>query len=510
MTNYLISQHIFLFPFMWETPGQGLHYLFDGHKQNKRGLLTHLENWEIDYLNIVEDKDYNEFVYFYKPVRPVIYTYRDAPVMILNYKHTKVSRASYCEIEINQKVYHLDIVAITLKLYKTGIGIVSLHLGNREYNQMEDILAINSLSKVIYPPTLPLDKAREDYFPHSLKFFLDKEHYLEEAFKENYKEKPTQIASFMMALLGAPFASVTKSYTKGIKNAFIYIEPIIGSHMFTLCLYQSHQMIEQIKNKTMTLDCLDTFVLLSNKIKTDLKEGNLEHMAIEYLCGNQSIYGISRYALICISDERIDSKIYDQLVTLILAQRATLLNFSNQLSMISALPKEELVHAIQNAYEIYIQFINQMYFEEVTEAMQGELIYEKLATKFRLQKELRQLDFEMDEIHEYATLIEQSDSKFKMDLVTIVGASLVIPTFVTGFFGMNIFENAFYNWWKHKEVILWINSYALLPILSLLLFYTWSRKLNKRYLFQRLLLLVLTLASLSILIFQGCGLIAKK
>lgn len=491
---------------MWETPGKGLHYLFNGDKEIKRGLLTHLDNWQIEYLDIDKDKDYNEFVYFYKPVRPVIYTYKDAPVMTLNYKHKGITKSSWCEIEIKQKKYRLSLLSISLKLYKTGIGIFALQLENNQYEQMEDILAINSLSKVIYPPVLPLEKAREDYFPDAIKLYLDDKHYLQEAFKEDYKKMPTQIVPFMMALLGKSFASATQKNTKGIKNSLIYIEPIIGSHMFTLCIYRNSWMVENIKNKSIDLEFLNSFILLSHQIQTNLKEGNLGHMAIEYLYGNQCVYGISRYALICISEEKIDSKIYDQLVTLILAQRATLLNFANQLSIISTLPKQELVPAIQNVYEIYIQFINQMYFEEVTEAMQGELIYEKLAIKFKIQKELHQLDFEMEEIHEYASLIEQSHSKFKMDLLTIIGASLVIPTFVTGFFGMNILEETFYEWWRHKEVLLWMNSYALFPILMLLMLFTWGRKLNKRYMFQRLLLLILTLISLTILILYGCGL----
>ena len=200
-----------------------------------------------------------------------------------------------------------------------------------------------------------------------------------------------------------------------------------------------------------------------------------------------------------------ESKLYNQLVILALMQKASLLHFGNQIAFIADLPKNELVSAIGNLYEIYIQFISQMRFNEVTVDVQGSYIYNELLRQLSIERGVKELDFEMQEIHEYATLIDKAQSKGKMDFLTIIGTALVIPTFVTGFFGMNILEEQFMDWWQHIEIMLWFNGYVMLPVLAVLLIYSFWTKKSRKSMVTRNILLGLFIISFYILIRWGCG-----
>lgn len=89
---------------------------------------------------------------------------------------------NFFKIHIKEQLFLLDIKQIRLKLYKTGIGLLSFELLNHHYLQLEEIEAINSFSKMIYPPILPLEKARNEWFPESVSMRLNKETYIEELF----------------------------------------------------------------------------------------------------------------------------------------------------------------------------------------------------------------------------------------------------------------------------------------------------------------------------------------
>lgn len=53
-----------------------------------------------------------------------------------------------------KKTYSLILEKISLDVYDQGIGIFSLHLGNKEYKKPEEILLINQFGRRLYPPFL--------------------------------------------------------------------------------------------------------------------------------------------------------------------------------------------------------------------------------------------------------------------------------------------------------------------------------------------------------------------
>ena len=489
-----ISEHVFIFPFSWKSSSQLPERLFYPHIELKGKGFDHLKQWQVHYSTIEDDQDYNELVYFYKPIRSALYTFEKEPIIVRNYIFQHLDETQFFKLVVKGKSFSLDIKQIRLKLYKTGIGLLSFELLNNQYLQLEEIEAINSFSKMIYPPMLPLEKARNEWFPESVSMRLNKDTYIEELFTADYYKESLIISPLIMFILGAPFVckEKEKSYNR------IVIEPILGNQMFCCCIYQSPLLVDTIEKGEVAQERLEQFMTLNRKMSYSGTSSSIKN---EY-----SIYGINRFMLLCITKEWLEGKLYNQLVTLVLMQRATLLSLSTEIARISTLPKYALSEAISSIYEIYIQFINQLYFKEVTEEGEGARIYEELTKAFKIEEELSQLNFEVDEVHEYATLVEQAASNMKVQLLTIAGAALILPSFVTGFFGMNIFKEEALHWWEHRQVVLWLNSYVLLPTLVVTIFCTWTKRKRMKYFVMKLLLISLFLMSMVVTIKYGCDL----
>ena len=492
MHDSMKSIHVFYFPFSWEYKNINSRQILKGYRSKKTREKIILEGWANKNFQALTDESYNEYVYFYKPVLQMLYDV-EGKSNVYTYEKQGIHNESFVQIKVEEKSYRLSMKNMELRLYKSGVGILSFECVNTQYDAPEDIMAINSLSKSVYPYKLPLKYAHKDLFPKEIKFYFSSEEEITERFEIDYKKAPMCIGEMLRKILGTSFVFEDKFLEKGK----VRIAPLLGNRMFVLCMYQDTVFFREVKNKTVSQRFLNSFILFSKKEK--LLEG------ITYLDLPKVIYGISRFSLVCIMSSNKEAKLYNQLVLLALMQKASLLHFSNEIAFIADLPKQELVSAIENLYEIYIKFISQMRFNEVTVDVQGSDLYNELLRQLSIERDVKELDFEMQEIHEYAILIDKAQSKGKMDFLTIIGTALVIPTFVTGFFGMNILQEHFMDWWNHIEIILWFNGYVLLPIGIVLLIYSFWTKKSRKSMVTRNLLLIFLIISFYILIKWGCG-----
>ncbi len=502
MKKELISEHIFLFPFSWHYNHKKETNLFMQHNQIQNKLFNKLAGWKIHDLKIATEKDYNEFVYFYKPIRTALYTMHKGPIIVRNYTYEKLADVNYFMITVSGMTYKLYIEEIGLKIYKTGIGLLSFTMRNTAYKEIEAIEAINSFSKGVYPPILPLSKAKEELFPDEIILHLNEACHIVESYKENYLKNGLKISNIIMTVLGEDFDIKVQNE----KPSKITIDTILGNQMFCLCVYKNQEVLKHIQEATASYEDLERMMTINKKIAYHEADDIPEHIGSTYYLKNQdSIYGISRFALLCVTREIPEDRLYDQLVSLVLMQRATLLSLSNEIAKVSTLGKEEISSAISSIYEIYIQFINQLYFKEVTEDAQGAHIYEKLSHQLKINEELEQLNFEIDKVREYANLVEQAQSAVKVELLTIIGAALVIPSFVTSLFGMNILQKEINHWWRSERVGLWMNSYVLLPILVTVVVCTWNKKKTKLNITLKIIYALIFCMSIFIICRYGSG-----
>ena len=503
MKTPIKSEHLFIFPFSWKDQSKGSYGVFRQLNQMQHKRLEQLKNWKPHYSSIESDKDYNEYVYFYKPIRMALYSFKDEGDIVKNYDYEGLFEDSSIELETRKKCYKLQMKQIELKLYKTGIGLLCFRIVNDTYDLLEDIEAINSFSMCVYPPVLPIEKSVEIGMPTHVRLHIRGKEIIEEDFIRKGDHQKLSISLLIMQVLGPSF---TDERSLSVNKSF-YIEPILGSQMFCSCMYYNEALTHKLFQDENERKIL-TKLMSSNKQNHTLAEMDRrsEEEGSYYLRGEEHFYGMNPYILLCMTQKETHDKFFDQLVKLILMQRATLLNLSSELAYVSTLPKSELPSAIATVYEIYIQFINQLYFKEVTEDAEGSYIYEQLSKAFKISEELEQLIFEVDEVHEYANLVEQADSNLKVQFLTIIGAALVIPSFVTGFFGMNVFKDEALHWWQYRNVILWLNAYVVLPILTVVALCLWTKKRSAWMLIFKVMMSVLFLVSLSFTFKYGSGL----
>ncbi len=492
MVQHPISKHVFFFPFMWEEKRIIKTRLVTQHQTMKTEARIQLAGWDQVDTCAQAERAYNERVYFYKPVQSMLYEKEQGGTSVYCYEKKTQQGADCVTLKSGHKTYMLGLSEVQLNLYKTGIALLRLTLLNTKYEDAAAVQAINGLAKSIYPYRLPITVAQQDYFPEQVAIQLQGQCYTE-VWDKNYLEHPMCIADFMMALLGADFAT----HKGGSQKGRFYIEPLLSNRMFVLCQYENKDLLAKCQDSDECQILLNPFVTISKQQKG---------MSCMVLSGDEAVYGVGRFVLMQLVAKQEERSLYDKLVTLVIVQRATLLGFSNKLADISGFDKEKLVGGISTLYEIYVQFINQMYFDEVTVDVQGTRIYDALFTQLKIQAALKELDFEMREVHEYSSLIQRRQSQIRMDLLTIVGAILVIPTFVTGFFGMNVLEDRFVGWWHYADVGLFLNAYVLLPIQSVLFIYCWCTKSQRYYKWWLFFLGGCSMISLCIFMIGGCGL----
>jgi len=146
--------------------------------------------------------------------------------------------------------------------------------------------------------------------------------------------------------------------------------------------------------------------------------------------------------------------IYYKLAELVLLQRASVQRFSDEVTHISRLDAddEKLPEKVSSLYRQYIRFVNKIYFREVTAQTQGIELYQLLQKQARLEKQVKDLDDEINELHNYVLqtteqkrleqekkLVEaESTRNRKLESLTLLGSIFIPPSILLAFYGVSI------------------------------------------------------------------------
>ena len=117
-----------------------------------------------------------------------------------------------------------------------------------------------------------------------------------------------------------------------------------------------------------------------------------------------------------------------------------MLRFSKEVSDLCSMKNlkvEELSGRAGSLYKEYIRFINQVNFREVSAQDQGIELYIMLRSCLQLEENIRDLDDEIGELHQYVQLAEERERNEKATLLNYMAAILLPVSIVTGFWGMN-------------------------------------------------------------------------
>jgi len=439
MTDEVISYHTFMFPFVFE------------------GEFDRKDMWDYHKFEIKEPRDYNEYVYFYKHVQDALFNKEDennSKFISKYYEYKDGEKGTYTINTKNKGSFTLQLDGISLRIFKKNIAILSFNLKNTHYHNPQDILAINDFGRRIYPQFLG-----EHFTDDTKKVLLAQSISLKFPQKEIYEDFTNfnKIENLAVAKLSFLPKFIKELISPNFIN-FENIRPIIDDRMFVISQYHNDALANRMKNYCDTTeeymyendDFWYEYIFIDGNGKNcqsrymtkDLIKQSTYDRWVEY----GTLFGISRYSFVSLTGHWFGNNrllphtqtMYFQIFSLLLAYRATIIEFSDEIQDITSKTDEEIITKAKDLYKRYLNFLNKLYFKEVTAQDQGIEFYNKAMQIMDIPKYMVDLDNEINELHHYVDMIEEKKRNKKLDAITYLGGFFLPLSLVLGFFGINV------------------------------------------------------------------------
>jgi hypothetical protein len=461
----LYSTHVFLYPFQWDL------------KQDKEtvfGKRYHLSNinladdspWQrkvMNYNDLEKIELYDEKNFFYEFVHNALYDVGQEPQPVVRHFERKECTGGqiHYSIEITRKNkilnYILNVRSITLDLFSSGVGMLFFYMDNHQYPSMEDVKNINHYGSRIFPRYFSrgqgVNNLKDEGLADSLSItglIGDARKYAED-FSTFDPTHTWQAARFLNALIGDVSPALMGT-------------PLADDSMFTMCWYLNDEMgltIEDDRSYSNFVEGSEWYAFVyaskkgSNGQNTKRQAEILERQTYPRWQNYGTLFGITRNTFMVISKRDEYSTrvlinyfrtIYTRLASLALMQRISILRFSAEVTRISTLAMDnatKMVDRIDDFYMAYIRFVNQSHFLEVTGQQHGIDLYDLLLDSMRIKEQVQDLDNEVEELHKFAAVLEEKSQGRNIKLLTLLGSLFLVPSFIAGFYGMNLFPDEF-------------------------------------------------------------------
>ena len=479
----LYSTHAFLFPFEWTYQKSNSQLLEDQTDLTRIEQLMALDpsHWErrASWLQPQSLVQFNELVYFYEFVRPVLYDSGDDASLQRHYYYKPPAELFEYIIEIQGgKTYRLEIDDIVISFFNTGVGVLAFHLLNKDQKQSapQDILNINAFGRRVYPPFLSTNLE----LIGQQAFFQDDDWLRGLSNSQQFQNmaKAIRLEADLVPIIEEDFLSwvvnqnperepelVQKLLPIPLREE-VNFAPVLDDRMFTVSWYGNTQLVQYLKGDApeegyKTNDWWYQYVFVDNDGPTCpnlpwRKELLTNATNPRWISAEKgTYYGVSRYSFVTLTKEMSDDffakvvcshvqTMYYKISLLGLVQRACLLRFSQEVTAISQLPKKDpnIGTRVSSLFKQYIRFVNKIYFREVTAQEQGIELYDILQNQMRLEKQVKDLEHEIQELHGYVSMLEEEKRNDKLDVLTYIGALFVVPSFLGTYFGVNNFKIA--------------------------------------------------------------------
>lgn len=234
---------------------------------------------------------------------------------------------------------------------------------------------------------------------------------------------------------------------------------------------------------------------------SEMKQELLQKHTYARWADTQTFYGVTCYSFVALTDKGDFAKnviqthvktMYYQMVVLSLMQRASILRFSGEVTKISELDfensdNEAELKEIKSINSAYLKFSNQMYFREVTAQEQGIELFDMIQEKMRIERDVKDLNREIDELYQFAKLLEDEkernnikEQNNNMGRISLIGAIFLVPTLLTGLFGMNTIKYDYVRIFGSNPDWNFIISIGLVIIISAIIIGVGYFVLNKK------------------------------
>ncbi len=532
-------------------------------KLQKFSDLLNDKFWDKGEFKFKDTSDYNEYTYFYDFVREAIYDENpeiDEKSIIAHFSYdiAKGSKYIICiqqeeknDNEVETK-YELDIEEIYLHVYNTGMAILTFRLNNHEYKKIQDILRINEYGRRLYPqflsctvdckePPSRLKVVKDKFLADSIYLNLNNNYLGKEDFSEFDYEKtpkidklqtsPKYIPQFILKLLNEHKFCAKNSIKDQEKMQRIVIDPLIDDRMFVICWHKNDGLINDLQQCRFNSNTNQyeynyqksgdwySYIFVDKKSPSCSHKNMLRELIDEHTYPRfadwGTLYGMSRYSFVCLTssgefgEKNIMNHVrtmYYQIVVLCLIQRGSILRFSREVARISNIPTQNNDHHKQSLKEIeqineaYLKFVNQLYFREVTAQEQGIEIYDQMQKMMRIERDIKDLNREIDELYQYASFLEEKETNARMEKLTVLGAIFLIPTLITSFLGMNIFGDKFSREFEQYASCYSWGLIALLLALAVVTYFSFRKYKLKSKIFKIVLYSLIMLITIIIMI----------
>ena len=442
----IISYHTFMLPFT-----------FDGDFKKTK-------NWTYKQFNIKDQKDYNEYVYFYKHVQDALYNTKDEKEKFISkYYEYKDQKGTYT-ISSKKGDFILELDGISLRIFNTNIAILSFNLINTKYKNNSDILAINDFGRRIYPTFLGNNftfETKQSLLACNISLCFENQDPISDDFSRfDKKENLSRLKDNLLPKY------ITNLIENNFKNENKPLRPIIDDRMFVISQYNNDDCINRLKKYDESNGYIyenDDFWYEYIFVDGDGKTCQSKYMTKEFIKNSTydrwiewgTLFGISRYSFVAVTGSWYGKEIllphtqtmYFQIFSLLLAYRASIIKFSDDIQNVTNTSKNEISNETQKLYKKYLNFLNKLYFKEVTAQDQGIELYNQAIKIMDIDKYIKDLDNEINELHNYIDMLEEKQRNDNLEFISNIGAILLPPSFMTGLFGMNIltFSN---SWWN--------------------------------------------------------------
>lgn len=450
------SYHIFSFPFKWSVASSGI-LTFSEQTDMNRIHFREGSYWRRQIAEQSEEEKkslYNEKNYYYKFVHDILYDNgNDATGLIRHFERAETQEGFNIQYIIKIKnrteAYVLDIEAMNINFYATGVGCLVLHLRNTNPAQCEphDILNINQFGRRIMPPFIADIEGRNELSEYICIDGLLSADGFREDFTEYTPDDSWKHSPMLDRLIGELADNIR-------------VEPVVDDRMYVMSWYKNDEL-----SKAFTKD-IDAYhktggdfadfwyrYVFVDSFDVTCQDENMRAELLKkssYVRWQRwsSLYGVSRYSFVYLTNSWAPQYLLDNFETmyarmteLVLVQRASMLRFSGEVTKLSRLLDsadiKKISGHISSLYREYIRFINQIYFREVSAQDQGIEIYAMLQDALRLPEYVKDLDGEIGELHQYISLREDRTRDEKAQTLNKIATVLLPVSLVTGLWGMN-------------------------------------------------------------------------
>jgi CorA-like Mg2+ transporter protein len=470
-------------------------------------------------------------VYFELPVNPITdrYTIKtisgDCLKLILTGISLHVYNTGVAVLTINIENNEYDLKEDILKINEYGRRLYPQFLNNQ--SKYTEKVKKSFLADSIEITITGMEDLIDDFSEYENLSEREVHHYSGDDFKRTWVVK---LPKYIRGLFGNKFSFIQADE----KPDSIRFNILTDDRMFFQCWYGNEELTKSLQIKKEEIISPNDFIAgydsgnVEKNIKGNfkLKEEVIKYQYLDnpfwyaYLFGDKAypsianskmqeeitqkhtytrwanygtLYGFSRDSFVAFStdvptllkndvpDLRMQMKtMYYQMAVLCVAQSASVLRFSAEVSNLADIAmsdeNEKLIKNIKVLYKNYIEFINKIYYREITPYVQGLEMYNQFQEIMQLKENVKDLDEELNELFTYIKLEEdevqskqakeQTDEAHKLTLIASIFLPATFLATVFAFFATEIRFQSELDWSRIIAVFI-----LILIVFSAIVFY---------------------------------------